>query len=246
MEGKSFFGRTALVVGGSGGIGREVSLRLAKECSRVVVHGGRESGRFRSLLASVGEDADAQGIVEDLSEGLPPDGSPLLSAAAGCDVLCVCFGPFVRKPLHETTAGDWRTVALLDYALPGLLVSLALPRMVRNGFGRILLFGGTGTAHRAEFLTNAAYAGAKSALNVLVESCAAAYAKDGVTCNAVLPGFTLTEYTAPADALLSAKMPLGRQVSAATVADAALFLILRGDVNGALLRVDQGWSPSAR
>ena len=141
-------------------------------------------------------------------------------------------------------AGDWIKAALHDYALPGILLSAALPKMVARKFGRILLFGGTGTAHRTEFFTNAAYAGAKTGVGTIVESTAASYARFGITCNAILPGFTKTQYTEKIDAVLDAKMPLGRQISADSVADAALFLLKNPDANGVLLRLDRGWSPA--
>ncbi len=244
MEENCLFGKKAFIVGGSGGIGREISLLLATKCKKIVVHGSKKSEQFDFLEKKIKESADFQKIVFDFYESdfLSIKSSPVASEAANCDILCVCFGPFIQKRLEETTIQDWQKVALFDYALPGVLLSLALPKMIEQKFGRILFFGGTGTSHRSEFRTNVAYAGAKSALNVLVESTAANYSKYGITCNAILPGFTQTQYTSKIDEILSAKMPLGRQINAKTIAKTALFLLENEDINGALLRLDQGWS----
>ncbi len=244
MEKNCLFGKHALVVGGSGGIGREISLLLSKYCASISVHGSRESKKFDSLLQKIESSCAAKKIICDFSslDFESAESAALFEEAKNCDILCVCFGPFVQKTLLETSELDWKTVALLDYALPGALVSRALPRMVAHSFGRILLFGGTGTSHRAEFFTTAAYSGAKAGVGVIVSSCAAFYAKNGITCNAILPGFTLTEYTEHLDFELASKMPLKRQISAKTIAKTALFLLQNEDINGAILRVDQGWT----
>jgi NAD(P)-dependent dehydrogenase (short-subunit alcohol dehydrogenase family) len=110
------------------------------------------------------------------------------------------------------------------------------------GWGRILLFGGTGTHVVAGFRTNAAYAGAKTAVSSLVKSVACAYAPAGITCNALLPGFTDTEYLS--DSLrqdLKAKIPGGELLTPQEIAQTAEHILCSPGINGALINVDKGW-----
>ena len=241
--------KNALVVGGSGGIGREISLLLAERGVDLTVHGSKKSEKFDSLLKILSEKSKSSGgtvrsVEHDFFSHnfLEIGDSALIKSAETADILCMCFGPFLQKAIDEMTAHDWHDISLMDYALPGVFVSAALRGMKERKWGRILLFGGTGTSVRLEYKTNAAYAGAKSGISVLVESTAFAYANCGITCNAILPGFTETEYTEHKQ-VLAERMPLSKMISSESVAKTAVFLLENPDINGALLRVDRGWSP---
>ncbi len=243
---KVFAGKKALLVGGSGGIGAALSLLLAENGAEVIVHAGHESEKCHALMKKIRALSPAStSFVQPLAvENFSAlEDTPLVHCAKSCDILCVCYGPFVQKPLEETGVMDWQTLALFDYALPGCLVSAALPAMCKKKWGRILLFGGTATERRKVFRTNVAYAGAKSALNVVVHSVATLHGGEGVTCNAILPGCTLTEYTKDAD-LLAKKMPDGKLLAKENLAAAAFFLLQNDSLNGVLLPVDKGWNPS--
>ncbi len=237
---KAFENKKAVIVGGSGGIGSALTELLASECARLVVHGGHESQKFDDLVKKF----PSKKIALDFSKikFSEIEKTELAKEIKTADILCICHGPFLQKDLEEMSFSEWENISLMNYALPGAFVSLALPHMKKNHFGRILLFGGTGTDHRSEYATNCAYAGAKSGLNVLVRSIAAKYAGDGITINAVLPGFTKTEYTKNED-ILSKKMPFGTIINRQTIAKSAMFLMENSDLNGVLLRADRGWSP---
>jgi NAD(P)-dependent dehydrogenase (short-subunit alcohol dehydrogenase family) len=244
----------AVIIGGSGGIGAALSLALSRSFNKeelsLTIHGGSESARFDSLIEQLAAGANSQRkiqvtkIVQHLSASNLTAllKSPLYAAVCQADMLCFCFGPFLQKPLDKTTPEQWTEISFLNYTLPGICISAALPAMMHQQWGRILVFGGTQTEQVRGFKTNAVYGGAKTALCSLVKSVAASYAPFGITCNAILPGFTETEYLDKTQKeALRAKIPGNRLISSAEIADTGVFLLRHGEINGALLNVDCGW-----
>jgi NAD(P)-dependent dehydrogenase (short-subunit alcohol dehydrogenase family) len=246
----------AVIIGGSGGIGAALSLALSRSLNEeelsLVLHGGSESEKFDSLIErlAVGVNSRRRISVTKLVQHLSARNltdilkSPLYAAVCQADILCFCFGPFLQRPLEETTPDQWNEISFLNYTLPGICISAALPAMMRRKWGRILVFGGTRTEQVRGFETNAVYGGAKTALCSLVKSVAVSYASFGITCNAILPGFTETEYLDETrKEELRTKIPGNRLISVTEIADAGVFLLRHGEINGALLNIDCGWKP---
>ena len=245
-----FAKKKAVVVGGSGGIGAKLSIKLAQAGASVLVHGGHNSHKLADLMEILKTQSPHAAHHQELIQEITGDNiasfasSPLLEHIAEADILCVAFGPFLQASLEETTAKQWIDITLLNYALPGICVSAALPHMKENNWGRILLFGGSLTHNVKAFRTNAAYGGAKTALCSLVKSTATQYSSYGITCNGILPGLTETEYQSPQLlSQLAQKNPSGKIIPAETIASAALNLLSVKEINGALLNVDDGWTP---
>jgi 3-hydroxybutyrate dehydrogenase/3-oxoacyl-[acyl-carrier protein] reductase len=223
---QSLSGKRAFVVGGTSGIGYALALLLAQNGVDVTV-----TGRHKPLQKE--NTFSLHFIPFDFEkEGLAGVTKPAIKKQISVsDILCVCYGPFIQKPLDCTTRADWEKNSLANYALPGLLTSTALQFMMKNKWGRILLFGGTRTDTVKGYKTNAAYAGAKTGVSVIVKSIAMEYADKGITCNAVLPGFT---QKAPSGTLC---------VTPEQLAQKGLFLLSSPELNGVLLNVDYGWNP---
>lgn len=213
----------ALIFGGTSGIGKELALLLAQRGMSVTVTGTAHC-EFDIPNVRVLSVAAEQLFASD-SSYMPDSLNDFYAELDECSMLCVSYGPFVSKPLHQTSLAEWKTVALYDYALPGLLVSRALNGMLKRSYGRILLFGGTRTDTIRPCKTNAAYTGAKTGLSVLVKSVSASYGEHNITCNAVLPGFVTS-------------VPEGQQsVSARSVAETAVSLLTNPHLNGNLVTV---------
>jgi len=251
-----FAGKRALVIGGTGGIGRAVALALAKKGAAVTITGGNSPERLESVLTelknfvpsclcvgSSGENAHS-GFLCRIGgpDGLSPEkAAALILEKTDCDILVAAWGPYIRQPLHETKPRDWYCMVENNLIFPGILVSSVLPGMIKKKWGRILLFGGTNTAGIRGYLTTAAYGAAKTALGVLAKSAAGSAGKHGVTCNVICPGLTETEYTGPEDLhYYREKSPGGEPLTPEEIAAGALAILENSAVNGSVIPIDRG------
>ena len=227
-------GKKAVVVGGTGGIGAAVSDMLRMRGAEVTSTGKSKGDIALDLSMFFSDSVNSEYIAKK---------ELLISKVYNCDILCLCFGPFVQKSLTDTSFDDWKNVALLDYALQGFLTSTALRGMTERKYGRIILFGGTRTDQIRAYKTNSAYAGAKTGLSVLAKSVAAEYSRYNITCNVILPGFVNTEYLSnDLQNTLRVKMPSGKLIEKKIIADTLSFLIDTREISGVLLGIDEGWS----
>jgi NAD(P)-dependent dehydrogenase (short-subunit alcohol dehydrogenase family) len=231
--------KRALVIGGTGGIGREISRILAESGADLVIH-GKDENKAEKLAASLGARPFPFRIEADGVPSFLDAISPLLPL----DILVVAFGPFLERRIHETSAGEWTAMSAFCLALPGALVSACLPAMASSGYGRILLFGGNRTESIRSVPGMTAYAAAKTALGVIAKSVARGYAGSGVSCTVVCPGLVDTEYLDEERRIAwAALMPSGRLQDPAELAEKALALALDEDMafNGSIVAADSGF-----
>lgn len=238
MEQRFFEGKKALVIGGTSGLGRDCASLLLKAGAGIIITG--------RTLPGDGESVDGRSDVQPgfircdfEKEGIQAlERGSLGKAVRDADILVVAYGPFIRKKIEATTSQDWARLAMMDYALPGLAVSLALPGMMERGGGSILLFGGTRSESILPRSLTTAYHGAKTGLSVIVRSVAKNYSAKGIRCNAILPGSVSS--SPPQNAPSGSE---GFVVSPRDIAQAAISLLSNPAMNGVLLNVDRGWQP---
>jgi 3-oxoacyl-[acyl-carrier protein] reductase len=237
---KVFSGRKALVIGGSGGIGREVALALAERGARLTVHGGNSQERLEDALDAIrGLGGEAEGFL--CPADVPGAAERILARAPDPDILVCAWGPFKRGTLETLDAHFWEAMVFGNLAFPGTIVSLAICGMIKRRWGRILLFGGTNTDTIRGFTGTAAYSAAKTALGVIAKSAAKTAGKHGITCNVICPGLTDTEYLdEEARAYNRERSPLNKALSPAEIALSALKILENPAINGAVVPVDQG------
>jgi len=237
---KPFLGKKALVVGGTGGIGRAVAIGLAERGTELTVHGGSSKERLESTLKAVRESgAKAEGFI--LSLDRPGAADEILGYSSQTDILVCAWGPFKRGNIEDYSPELWQNMVAYNLIFPGILVSGVLRGMIERNWGRILLFGGTNTDTIRGFTTTAAYSAAKTALGVLAKSVAKSCASRGITCNVLCPGLTNTEYTQEElRRYNSEKSPGGKPLSPAQIAIAALAILENPCINGAVVTADQG------
>jgi len=237
---KVFSGRKALVIGGTGGIGKAVALGLAERGAELTIHGGSSRERLENTLKAARETgAKAEGFLFTIDN--PGAAEDILSRLPAPDILVCAWGPFRQGKLETLDRDFWQKITENNLIFPGILVSLAIKGMMEQNWGRILLFGGTNTDAVRGFTTTSAYSAAKTALGVIAKSAAKSAGSRGVTCNVLCPGLTDTEYIGEAQKCYNIeKSPGNKPLSTEQIARTALEILENPCLNGAVIPVDQG------
>ncbi len=245
--------RQAVVTGGAKGIGRAISLALARDGFDVVALGRDDT----ALGEVVAESKKLQGTVTSGRVDLTDVKAlhTVLSALEPIDVLVNNAGASASGPVERTSLDDWNHLLRLNATAPFVAIKAVLPGMRERGWGRIVTIASTASHRSTRYV--AAYAASKHAVLGLMRAVAAEVAGTGVTANCVSPSFARTEMTersvativsrtgrspADAEAALMGASPLGRLVEPEEVAAAVSYLVSEaaGAVNGQSIALDGG------
>ncbi|MBV9995289.1 MAG: glucose 1-dehydrogenase [Caulobacteraceae bacterium] len=244
-------GRAAIVTGGNGGIGLGIAKGLAEAGAAVAIIGRNREKNLAAvaeleslgaaacaLEADLAQEGSCQKAVEDAARRL-----------GRLDILVNNAGVVSRRRPEVLSLDEWRWV--LDTNLTSAFVAskAAHPLMKAAGGGKIINIGSMYSVFGAAF--TAAYGATKGGLVQLTKAQAAAWARDNIQVNAILPGWIETEMTASArqnsaefDAAVIARTPARRWGRPDDMAGPAVFLAsaASGFVTGATLAVDGGYS----
>ncbi len=237
---------TALITGGTSGIGRAAANKLAELGIYVLVVGrNRERGeKAVAEIRSAGGKADFIGSdLRDMASAREVAKRAVELGHGHVDILINNAGIFPFGPTDKTTEEEFDRVYALNVKAPYFLVAELGPLMAKRGKGAIVNvstmvadYGASGTS---------LYGSSKAAINLLTKAWAAEYGPSGVRVNVVSPGPTRTEGTdAMGEGLeqLAAQAPAGRPATADEIAEAIVFLATDRSsfVQGAKLAVDGG------
>jgi 3-oxoacyl-[acyl-carrier protein] reductase len=234
--------KNVLIIGGSGGIGREISLALAGKDKNIIVH-GKSRNKVKNAVTLIKEKGftavpfnynikDISLFEQRIKKFLP------------IHILIISFGPLLEKKLEDMSLNDWTYVYSMNAILPGTIISLCLPGMIKENYGKIILFGGTGTGKYYGYRKISAYSAAKSGLPVLAKSIAKYYGSSGIQCNIISPGFVETEYyTEQLKKKLYSSIGEGNIINCKDLAQVTRFLVSEAGnvINGAVIPVDKGF-----
>jgi len=242
-------GKTALITGGSRGIGRAIALKLAENGVDIVVNYVRhrkdaeatvaaieEKGvRCLAVKANVAKEADVDRMFEEIGQTYDRLDILVSNAASG-----------VLKPVMELTPRHWDWA--MDINARALLsLSQHAVRMMKEG-GRIMAVSSLGAVRAVPNYT--VVGSSKAALESLVRHLAVELGPRGITVNTISAGVVDTDALKKfpnRDEIISESLrrtPLGRLTSPEDVANLALFLCsdLSGMINGQTLVVDGGYA----
>lgn len=239
-------GSTALITGGTSGIGRATANKLAELGIQVLVV-GREAERGKRTVDGI---RTAGGRADFILFDLRDAGSARQVAKRAIelgdgrvDILINNAGIYPFGPTHEMTEEQFDRVFSLNVKVPYFLVAELAPLMAKRGKGAIVNVSTMVSDYGAPGMS--LYGSSKAAINLLTKTWAAEYGPKGVRVNAVSPGPTRTEGTEAMGEgleLLAAQAPAGRPATAEEIAEAIVFLATdrASFIHGANLAVDGG------
>jgi 2-deoxy-D-gluconate 3-dehydrogenase len=249
-EAFSLEGSRALVTGGAAGIGAAIARAFAACGADVAltVH-DREADEVVGAIQDLGRRAEV--LYVDLASSSKDALAQLVVNAearlGGLDILVNNAGIILRADALDYSWQDWRAVMALNLDAVWLLSQAAGRKMAARGGGSIINIASVLSFQGG--IRVPAYTASKHAVVGLTKALANEWAADGITVNAIAPGYVATENTQALRAdegrmrELVARIPAGRFAEPDEIAGAAVFLASPAAryVNGAVLSVDGGW-----
>jgi NAD(P)-dependent dehydrogenase (short-subunit alcohol dehydrogenase family) len=245
-------GKVAVVVGGTSGIGRALSLGLAEAGADIVA-----SARRTEQVESVAAEIEAKGrrtlrICSDVSDRASLQNllDQTLAHLGKVDILVNCAGKIKRAPTLTFPEDEWQSI--LDTNLTGTLRACQIfgKYMLEREYGRIINIASLNSFVALSQV--AAYAASKAAVASLTRSLAVEWSSKGVLVNAIAPGVFRTALNAdlldntPRGKELLMRTPMGRFGRTEEVVGAAVYLASDSAsfVTGQILVVDGGFLAS--
>jgi 3-hydroxybutyrate dehydrogenase len=187
-------GKTALVTGGAGGIGREISRTLAAAGAHVVIL-CRDAVKAEETLSLIREDGGSAAYhLVNLSDAADRENGlqKIIDDNGGIDILVNNAGiSGFMGPVADTPLEELNSVFEVNLNAPFHLAQKLIPGMRSKGFGRIINI--SSVAPRVNPAWTTTYNMSKAALNAFTSSLSREIAAEGITVNGVAPGLVLTE-----------------------------------------------------
>jgi len=242
-------GKTALVTGGTHGLGMAIAKGLANAGARIVIN-----DIFTDKLAAAEKEYAASGItvhtyeLNVTDEQAVEETIPRIEEEVGpIDILVNNAGIIKRIPILEMKADEFRQVIDVDLTGPFIMSKAVAKGMVKRGHGKIINM----CSMMSELGRNtvSAYASAKGGLKMLTRNMATEWAKYNIQINGIGPGYFATAQTAPIrvgghpfNEFIINRTPAGRWGDPDDLAGTAVFLASEASdfVNGQVVYVDGG------
>ena len=262
MTSPSFAGKTALVTGSTSGIGLGIATRLAQDGASIILNGFGDAAEIERTRAGLASEHRVK-VLYDAADMTKPDAiaSMMKRAVAelgAVDILVNNAGIQHVAPVDDFPPEKWDAILAINLSAAFHTVRAALPGMKKKGWGRIVNIASAHALVASPF--KSAYVTAKHGLAGFTKTVALEVAEQGITCNAICPGYVLTplvEKQIPdtmkarglsreaviRDVILAAQ-PTKKFVTVEQVAALSAFLCSEAaaSITGALLSVDGGWT----
>jgi len=257
-----FKGKTALVTGSTSGIGLGIAQRLAESGAHIVLNGFGSAAEIddlrRRLASQTGVEVAYDGADMSRPEAIEGMMASAIERFGAIDILVNNAGIQHVAPVDDFPLDKWNAILAINLSAAFHTTRLALPKMKQRGFGRIVNVASAHALVASPF--KSAYVAAKHGIAGFTKTVALEVAEQGITVNAVCPGYVLTPLvqrqipdTAKArgiseeqvvrDVLLAAQ-PTKKFVTVEQVAAFTAFLCSddAASITGAVLPIEGGWT----
>ena len=255
-------GKTALVTGSTSGIGLGIAEALAAQGANLVLNGFGDQREVAALRMKISGDHGVEVLYNGADMSRPDSIAAMMEEAAtllgGVDILVNNAGIQHVAPLEEFPVPRWDAIIAINLSAAFHTTRHALPGMKARGWGRIVNIASAHALVASPY--KSAYVAAKHGIAGLTKTIALEVAENGVTVNALCPGYVLTplvekqipdtarargisEEAVRRDVLL-ASQPTKKFVTVAEVAAFTLFLCGKAaaSITGAVLPIEGGWT----
>jgi 3-hydroxybutyrate dehydrogenase len=251
-------GKTAIISGSNSGIGLGIAEELARAGADVVINSFTDRPEDHALAARIGKEhgVNARYIAADMSKAA--DCRRLITEAGTCDILVNNAGIQHVAPLEDFPVEKWDAVIAINLSSAFHTTAVALPMMRAKGWGRVINIASAHGLTASPF--KSAYVAAKHGVVGLTKTTALEVAGQGITANAICPGYVLTplvEAQIPDQMkvhnmdrdtvirqVLLARQPSKQFATTGQIGGTVLFLCSAAadQITGTTISIDGGWT----
>ena len=255
-------GKTAVVTGSTSGIGLGIARRLAASGVNILLNGFGDAAAIEQTRAGLAKEAGVKVVYSGADMSKPDEIAGMMTLAekelGTVSILVNNAGIQHVDPIEDFPTDKWDAIIAITLSASFHATRLAVPAMKRENWGRIVNIASAHALVASPF--KSAYVAAKHGLAGLTKTVALEVATNGITVNAVCPGYVLTplvEHQIPEQAkargiseadvirdVLLAAQPTKRFVEVSEIASLVGYLC--GDdaqsITGAMLPIDGGWT----
>jgi 3-hydroxybutyrate dehydrogenase len=255
-------GKTALVTGSTSGIGLAIARAMAKDGANLVINGFGDKGAIEKERAGLEKEFGIKAVYSGADMSKPDEIADMVAKTekdfGSLDVLVNNAGIQFVANIEDFPVAKWDAVIAINLSSSFHSIRAAIPGMKKRKWGRII---NIASAHGlVASVQKVAYVAAKHGLVGMTKVVAMEAANDGITCNAICPGWVLTplvqqqiEARAKAagqsvkqaeEALISEKQPMLKFTKPENIGDLAVFLAsdAAATITGSSYSIDGGWT----